>query len=113
MRANPDGYTILIGPWAARVSISFNPTSLQARCHFAPIGLSSSTFADRAAADFPPNNLREFVSYVRANAILNMHMRYWVKRIQFRLMLNSVIGAKPTSSRSPAPDLRNAMMGVR
>jgi tripartite-type tricarboxylate transporter receptor subunit TctC len=117
MRANPDGYTILIGHMGTHaVSISFNPNlPYKPDVDFAPIGLViEQPSLIVARRDFPPNNLREFVSYVRANADkLNMaHAGIGSNAFNFGLMLNSVIGAKPTlvpfTGTGPAA---NAMIG--
>ena len=51
-----------------------------------------------ARKDFPPGNLREFVSYVKANADrLNMgHAGVGSNVYNFGLLLNAVLGVKPT-----------------
>jgi len=117
MRANPDGYTILIGHLGTHaVSVAFNPNlPYKPDVDFAPIGLvieQASLIVARQ--DFPPNNLREFVTYVRANADkLNMaHAGVGSNAFNFGLMLNSIIGVKPTlvpfTGTGPAA---NAMIG--
>src|SRR5437763_14629260 len=71
MRANPDGYTIELanmGTHAAAValypSLAYNP-----ELDFAPVGMAAGLPVLLVAKkDFPPNNLKEFATYVRANA---------------------------------------------
>jgi putative tricarboxylic transport membrane protein len=117
MRANPDGYTILIGHLGTHaVSVSLNPNlPYKPDVDFAPIGLViEQPSLIVARKDFPPDNLQEFVSYVRANADrLNMaHAGIGSNAFNFGLMLNSVIGARPTfvpfTGTGPAT---NAMIG--
>src|SRR2546428_2585749 len=71
MRANADGYTIELGNMgthAASValypSLAYNP-----QLDFAPVGMAAGLPVLLVAKkDFPPNNLKEFATYVRANA---------------------------------------------
>ena len=67
---------------------------------FAPIGLVAGTpVLILAKKDFPPKDLKEFVSYVKANADkLNM-AHAGVGSVSFTtcLLLNSILGIKPTS----------------
>jgi tripartite-type tricarboxylate transporter receptor subunit TctC len=117
MRANPDGYTILIGHMGTHaVSVSIYPNlAYKPDVDFAPIGLViEQPMLIVARKDFPPNNLQELVSYVRANADrLNMaHAGIGSNSFNYGLMLNSVIGARPTlvpfTGTAPAA---NAMVG--
>src|SRR5262245_55554681 len=101
MRANPDGYTIEMGHMGTHaVSVAFNPNlPYKPDVDFAPIGLViEQPMLIVARKDFPPDNLQELVRYVRANADrLNMaHAGIGSNSFNFGLMLNSVIGARPT-----------------
>ena len=52
----------------------------------------------RNAKDLPPNNLKEFVTYAKANSDkLNMaHAEVGSNAFNFGVMLNAVLGVKPT-----------------
>jgi len=100
MRANPDGYTIELGNMgthAASValypSLAYNP-----QVDFAPIGTAGLPVLLVAKKDFPPNDLKEFATYVRANAEkLNMAHAGVGSITHFTcLLLNSILGVKPT-----------------
>src|SRR5258708_23324265 len=101
MRANPDGYTIELGNMgthAASValypSLAYNP-----QLDFAPVGMAAGLPVLLVAKkDFPPNDLKEFATYVRANADkLNMaHARVGSITHFTCLLLNSILGVKPT-----------------
>ena len=100
MRANPDGYTIELGNMgthAASValypSLAYNP-----QVDFAPIGTAGLPVLLVAKKDFPPNDLKEFATYVRANADkLNMAHAGVGSITHFTcLLLNSILGVKPT-----------------
>ena len=65
---------------------------------FAPIGLVAGTPV-LAKKDFPPDDLKAFVAYVKANvATINM-AHAGVGSVSFTtcLLLNSILGVKPTS----------------
>ena len=101
MRADPDGYTILMGQMgthAASVALYAN-LAYKPDTDFEPIGLVSAfPVLIVGKKDFPPNNLREFVTYVKANASsLNMS-HAGVGSIFFTtcLLLHSILGVKPT-----------------
>jgi tripartite-type tricarboxylate transporter receptor subunit TctC len=101
MRADPDGYTILMGQMGTHAaSVALYPNlPYKPDTDFAPIGLVSS-FPVLVAArkNLPPNDLKEFVAYVKANAgTLNMS-HAGVGSIFFTtcLMLNSILNVKPT-----------------
>src|SRR5471032_506665 len=69
-RAAPDGYTILSGHLGTNALASaFYPNlGYDPQKDFEPIGLSAE-YPELLVArkDFPPNNLREFVAYAKAN----------------------------------------------
>jgi tripartite-type tricarboxylate transporter receptor subunit TctC len=101
MRANPDGYTIQMGQMGTHAgavglypSLAYKPDS-----DFEPIGL----VVDQAVVifgrkDFPPTNLKDFVTYVKANADrLNVGHAGIGSISHFTcLMLDSMLGVKPT-----------------
>jgi tripartite-type tricarboxylate transporter receptor subunit TctC len=101
MRAAPDGYTIEMGQMgthAAAVALYPN-LAYKPEVDFAPIGtVCSQAVVIVARKDFPAKDLKEFVSFARANADkLNMS-HAGVGSIFFTtcLMLNAVLGVKPT-----------------
>jgi tripartite-type tricarboxylate transporter receptor subunit TctC len=101
MRATPDGYTIQMGQMGTHAgSVALYPNlAYKPDSDFAPIGL----VVDQAVVifgrrDFPPNNLQEFVAYVKGNADkINVGHAGVGSISHFTcLMLNSVLGVKPT-----------------
>ena len=101
MRADPDGYTILMGQMGTHAAAPALYPNLAYRpdADFEPIGLVTSfPVLIAARKDFPANNLKEFVAYVKANhAKLNMG-HAGVGSIFFTtcLLLNSILDVKPT-----------------
>jgi tripartite-type tricarboxylate transporter receptor subunit TctC len=101
MRASPDGYTVELGNMgthAASValypSLAYNP-----QVDFAPIGMVAGLpVVIVGKKELPPNDLKEFASYVKANAeSLNMAHAGVGSITHFTcLLLNSIVGAKPT-----------------
>jgi tripartite-type tricarboxylate transporter receptor subunit TctC len=102
MRAAPDGYTIIMGHMGTHAaSVALYPKlAYKPDVDFAPIGLVAGTpVLILARKDFPPKDLKEFVTYVKANvAKLNM-AHAGVGSVSFTtcLLLNSILGVKPTS----------------
>jgi tripartite-type tricarboxylate transporter receptor subunit TctC len=117
MRADPDGYTIEMGQMgthAAAVALYPN-LAYKPEVDFEPIGLVCSYASVIVARrDFPPKNLEEFVSFVKANAgKLNMsHAGVGSTFFTTCLLLNSILGAKPAlvPFNGGAPAM-NALMG--
>jgi len=101
MRATADGYTLELGNMgthAASValypSLAYNP-----EIDFAPIGMVAGLpVVIVGKKELPPNDLKEFASYVKANAeSLNMAHAGVGSITHFTcLLLNSILGAKPT-----------------
>jgi tripartite-type tricarboxylate transporter receptor subunit TctC len=117
MRAAPDGYTIALGQIGTHaVAVALYPNlAYKPDVDFAPIGLAvDQAVVIVARKDFPPNDLKEFAAYVKANADkLNMAHSGIGSISHFSgLLLNSVLGAKPTlvpfSGGAPAV---NALIG--
>src|ERR1043166_2806983 len=100
MRANPHGYTIELGNMGTHAtsvalypSLAYNP-----EVDFAPIGMVAGLpVVVVARKDFPPNDLKEFATYVKANAAkLNMaHAGVGSITYSTCLLLNSILGVKP------------------
>src|SRR5215472_9935987 len=101
MRANPDGYTIELGNMGTHAafvalypSLAYNP-----EVDFAPIGMVAGLpVLVVGKKDLPANDLKEFATYVRANAEkLNMAHAGVGSITHFTcLLLNSILGVKPT-----------------
>jgi len=100
-RATPDGYTLALGHMGTHAAagplypnLAYDPVK-----DFEPIGLvAEQPVLLVTRKDFPPNNLREFVPYTKANeAKLNMaHAGVGSVSHVSCLLLNSAIGIKPT-----------------
>jgi len=101
-RASPDGYSIEMGHMGTHAaSVALYPNlAYKPDVDFAPIGLVAGTpVLILARKDFPPKDLKEFVTYVKANADkLNM-AHAGVGSVSFTtcLLLNSILAVKPTS----------------
>ncbi|HZE61331.1 MAG TPA: tripartite tricarboxylate transporter substrate-binding protein, partial [Burkholderiales bacterium] len=67
-RANPDGYTIDIGQWDTHVGNIIYPLTYDLQKDFDPIGLMSiNPQLMIARKDFPPNDLKGLVAWMKAN----------------------------------------------
>src|SRR5437773_7134302 len=101
-RASPDGYSIEMGHMGTHAaSVALYPNlAYKPDVDFAPIGLVAGTpVLILARKDFPPKDLKEFVTYMKANADkLNM-AHAGVGSVSFTtcLLLNSILAVKPTS----------------
>ena len=101
MRANPDGYTIEMGNMGTHsTAVALYPTlDYRPDTDFAPIGLVHwAPVMMVARKGFPPENLKEFISYLNASAQkLNMaHAGVGSIGFSCGLLFNSIVGAKPT-----------------
>lgn len=101
MRAEPDGYTILMGHVGTHaVAVSLYPNLLyKPDVDFEPIGLVSEfPMLIVARKDFPANNLQEFVAYVKANvAKLNVgHAGIGSVFFITNILLDSILQVKST-----------------
>ena len=102
MRATPDGYTIEMGHMgthAAAVALYPN-LAYKPDVDFAPIGLAAGTpILILGKKDFPPNDLKEFITYVKANETKLNQAHAGVASVSHVtcLLLNSLIGVKPTA----------------
>jgi tripartite-type tricarboxylate transporter receptor subunit TctC len=102
MRAAPDGYTLVMGHMgthAAAVAL-YPDLAYKPDADFEPIGMAAGTpVLILGKKDFPPTNLKEFITYVKANETkLNM-AHAGVGSVSFTtcLLLNSLLGVKPTT----------------
>ncbi len=117
MRADPDGYTILMGQMgthAAAVALYPNLAYKPAE-DFETIGMVAGfPLLIAARKDFPANDLKEFIAYLKANDSKINQGHAGVGSIFFTtcLMFNSIVGAKPTLVPFPggAPAM-NALVG--
>jgi tripartite-type tricarboxylate transporter receptor subunit TctC len=101
MRAKPDGYTILMGHMGTHaVSVSLYPNlAYKPDVDFEPIGVVIEfPLVLVARRDFPANDLKEFIAYVKPNAgKLNMaHGGVGSNVFNFGLLFNSLLGVRPT-----------------
>ena len=102
MRADPDGYTILMGQMGTHAaSVALYPNlAYKPDVDFEPIGMVTAfPLIVAARKDFPARDLKEFVAYVKANSSKLNQAHAGVGSIFFTtcLLLNSILGAKPTS----------------
>ena len=101
MRANLDGYTIEMGQMgthAAAVALYPN-LAYKPDVDFEPIGMVSAIPALIVARkDFPPKDLKEFVSFVKANGDKLNVAHSGVGSVFFTtcMLLNSILNVKPT-----------------
>jgi tripartite-type tricarboxylate transporter receptor subunit TctC len=101
LRAEPDGYTILMGQMgthAAAVALYPN-LPYKPDVDFEPIGLvAAAPVVIVARRDFPPNDLKEFVAFVKANSDKLNVSHAGVGSIFFTtcLLLDSILDVKPT-----------------
>jgi tripartite-type tricarboxylate transporter receptor subunit TctC len=101
MRSDPDGYTILmghVGTHAVAPSLYAN-LAYKPDADFEPIGLVSEfPMLIVARPNFPPKDLKEFVTYVRANhAKLNVgHAGVGSVFFITNILLDSILKVRPT-----------------
>jgi putative tricarboxylic transport membrane protein len=101
MRAAPDGYTVEMGQLGTHATaVALYPNlGYRPDVDFEPIGLArTDPMLLVARRDFPPSDLPEFVSFVKANAYSLNVAHAGVGSIFFAtcLMLNSILGVTPT-----------------
>jgi tripartite-type tricarboxylate transporter receptor subunit TctC len=101
MRSDPDGYTILMGQMGTHAaSVALYPNlAYKPDVDFEPIGMVAAfPLLIAAKKDFPPNDLKEFIAYLKANDTKINQGHAGVGSIFFTtcLLLNSILGTKPT-----------------
>jgi len=99
-RAAPDGYTIMAGQTGTHAAAAAFMPNLQynPRTDFAPIGLlTRMPIVIMGRRDFPPNNLKEFMSYVGSNSHRLEEGHAGPASISFVtcLLLNQMLEARP------------------
>ncbi|HEX9574410.1 MAG TPA: tripartite tricarboxylate transporter substrate-binding protein [Myxococcales bacterium] len=100
-QAAPDGYTIIMGHMgthgaapAVYPNLKYDPLK-----DFVPIGLAAGTpILIVARKNFPPKDLKEFISYAKANSEKLNEAHAGVGSVSFTTcsLLNSILGIKPT-----------------
>jgi tripartite-type tricarboxylate transporter receptor subunit TctC len=117
MRASPDGYTIQVGQMGTHAAaVAFYPNlAYRPDVDFEPIGmLAGLPIVLTARKDFPANDLKEFIAYVKANAgTLNVaHAGVGSITHTTCLLLHSLLGVRPTlvPFNGAAPAM-NALLG--
>ena len=101
-RATPDGYTLItghMGTHAASVAL-YPKLQYDPRTDFEPIGMIAGTpILILAKKDFPAKDLKEFVTYVKANEKTLNNAHAGVGSVSFTtcLLLNAIMGVKPTT----------------
>jgi tripartite-type tricarboxylate transporter receptor subunit TctC len=100
-RAVPDGYTVEMGQLGTHATaVALYPNlAYKPDVDFEPIGVArTDPMLLVARRDFPPKDLAEFISFVRANANSLNVSHAGVGSIFFAtcLMLNSILGVSPT-----------------
>lgn len=101
MRSRPDGYTIIMGHMGTHAaSVALYPNLAYSPSNdFEPIGMAAGMpVLILARKNFPANDLKEFVTYLRDNAS-NLNMAHaGVGSVSFTtcLLLNSIVGIRPT-----------------
>ena len=101
MYANPDGHTIVMGHMGTHsTAVPLYPKlGYRPETDFAPIGLIHwAPVMMVARKDFPAASLKDFISYLKANAQkLNMaHAGVGSIGFSCGLLFNSIVGVKPT-----------------
>lgn len=101
-RANPDGYTIIMGHMGTHAaSVALYPNLAYHPINdFEPIGMAAGTpVLILARKDFPPKDLQDFGAYVKTNVDkLNMaHAGVGSVSHVTCLLLNSILQVKPTA----------------
>ena len=101
MRADPDGYTILMGQMGTHAaSVALYPNlAYKPDVDFEPIGMVTAfPLIIAARKDFPAQDLKEFAAYLKANVGTLNQAHAGVGSIFFTtcLLLNSILDVKPT-----------------
>jgi tripartite-type tricarboxylate transporter receptor subunit TctC len=117
-RATADGHTIMMGHMGTHGAAPglYPKLAYDPQTDFEPIGLAAGTpIVIVAKKDFPAKDLKEFVTYVRANsAKLNQaHAGAGSVSHITCIMLNGILGAKPTEVpfRGTGPALNDLVGG--
>ena len=116
--APPDGYTLLAGSMGSHVAAPVLTPNLKydAERDFAPIGFTAQSPAVIVARkDFPANNLRQFVDYLKQNGdrVKQAHGGIGASSHMACLLFNAQAGVKPSlvAYRGTAPALSDLIGG--
>ena len=118
-RAEPDGYTILMGQMGTHAAaVALYPSlPYKPEVDFEPIGMvAAAPVVIAARKDFPPNDLKEFATYVKANsAKINVgHAGVGSISHVSGLVFNAKFGLTPNlvPYRGTGPAIRDLVGGV-
>lgn len=100
-RATPDGYTVIMGHMGTHAaSVPLYPKlAYHPETDFEPVGMVAGTpIVILARKDFPPKDLKEFVTYIKTNNDKLNAAHAGVGSVSFSAfsLLNSVLDLKPT-----------------
>src|ERR1700716_36208 len=116
--AKPDGYTLLAGSMGSHVAAPVLTPNLKydSERDFAPIGFTAQSSAVIVARkDFPANNLREFVDYLKQNGdrVKQAHGGIGASSHMACLLFTAQDGVKPSlvAYRGTAPALNDLIGG--
>jgi tripartite-type tricarboxylate transporter receptor subunit TctC len=116
--AAPDGYTLLAGSMGSHVSAPVLTPGIKynSQRDFAPVGFTAHAPAVVVARkDFPANNLREFVQYLKKNASKTKqgHGGIGASSHMACFLFNSIVKAQPISVayRGTAPAMNDLIAG--
>lgn len=116
--AAPDGYTLLAGSMGSHVAAPVLMPNLKydAAKDFAAVGITAhAPAAIVAKKDFPANNLKEFVAYLKANGdkVRQAHGGIGSSSHMACLMFNQAAGTKPglVAYRGTGPAMNDLMGG--
>ena len=118
MRAQPDGYTIVMGNMGTHAAAAalYPHLAYDPAADFAPIGLAAGMpIVIIARKDFPAENLREFVHYLKEHGDTLRMAHAGVGSVSYTtcLMLNATVGVKPKfiGFQGAAPAMHALMAG--
>ena len=114
--APPDGYTLLAGSMGSLVAAPVRTPNLKYARDFAPIGFTAqSPVVIVARKDFPADNLRQFVDYLKQNGdrVKEAHGGIGASSHMACLLFNAQAGVKPSliAYRGTAPALNDLIGG--
>jgi len=116
--AHADGYTLLAASMGSHVSAPalYPNLKYESTKDFTPIGLTAfAPAAIVAKKDFPANNLKEFVDYLKKNgeSVKQAHGGVGASSHMACVLFNSVVGAKPSqvAYRGTGPALNDVIGG--
>jgi tripartite-type tricarboxylate transporter receptor subunit TctC len=116
--ADPDGYTLLAGSMGSHVAAPVLTPNIRydSERDFVPVGITADAPAVIVARkDFPANNLKEFVAYVKANGdkVKQAHGGIGASSHMACLLFNTAAGTKPSQVpyRGTGPAMNDLIAG--